>query len=89
MILVTVKLYGMLRRHRPQSSPGAPHHPFTIEAPPGATVGTLLDLLSIPRELLQAAAVNNEAVDLETPLQPNDELSLFPPSAGGSRSLHP
>jgi sulfur-carrier protein len=80
---VEVKLYGSIRRYRPPTAAGAPHHPFTIMLPGGATITTLAELLAVPEGLVSAASVNGEAVAPDTPLQPGDEVSLFPPSAGG------
>ena len=80
---IEVKLYGMLRRHRPKTADGAPHHPFEVTLPAEATVDTLLQTLSIPDGLLNAASVNKESVELGTILRENDRVSLFPPTAGG------
>lgn len=80
---VTVKLYGELRRYRPASAEGAPHHPFSVQVPAAATISTLLNALKIPPDLINAAAVNKEAVPVDSTLQPDDEVALFPPTAGG------
>lgn len=80
---VEVKLYGTLRRYRPESAVGAPHHPFTTTLPTGAMVSTLARHLGIPDGLINVAAVNGETVDVTTPLQKGDEINLFPPAAGG------
>lgn len=80
---VEVRLYGALRRYRPDDIPGAPHLPFTVPLPPGATVDTLRQRLNIPDGLISAAAVNDEAVETTFSLNDGDRLSLFPPSAGG------
>lgn len=80
---VEVKLYGSIRRYRPATAAGAPHHPFDVTLPDGATTTSLAELLAIPEGLVNAAAVNGEAVAPDTPLQPGDKVSLFPPAAGG------
>jgi sulfur-carrier protein len=80
---VEVKLYGSIRRYRPATAAGAPHHPFDLTLPEGATPITVAELLAIPEGLVSAAAVNGEAVSPETPLQPGDKVTLFPPAAGG------
>ena len=80
---IEVKLYGLLRRHRPETAGGAPHHPFDVTLPAGANVSTLLQTLAVPNGLLNAASVNQDAVELNTILHDNDRVSLFPPSAGG------
>jgi molybdopterin converting factor small subunit len=80
---IEAKLYGTLRRHRPESVPGAPHHSFAVALPTGATVEALLAQLGIPDGQINAAAVNDEAVELSVVLADGDRVSLFPPSAGG------
>jgi sulfur-carrier protein len=80
---VEVKLYGALRQQRPPDAPGAPHHPFHVTLPEPATAATLVALLAIPDGLVNAAAVNGAVAPLDTPLQPGDKISLFPPAAGG------
>lgn len=82
-IQVTVKLYGLLRDHRPKTAVGAPHHPFTVTLPANATVADLADQLAIPDGFVTAAAVNNTAVSPDTSLHDGDQVNLFPPSAGG------
>ncbi len=62
----------------------------TCEVPPGATVGTVWELLrrehpelaAVERSL--AFAVAQEYVDKTHPLQDNDELAFIPPVSGGS-----
>ncbi len=78
-----MKLYGTLRRYRPEAAGGAPHHPFSVSMPDGATLAQLAAHLGVPEGLVNAAAVNGQAVESETPLQDGDEVGLFPPAAGG------
>lgn len=80
---IEAKLHGTLRRHRPDDAAGAPHHPFTMSMPEGATVAQLVTQLGIPEGLLNAAAVNGQSVTIDTVLQAGDSVQLFPPSAGG------
>ena len=81
---VEVKLYAVLRRYRPDTVGGAKHHPFVFTLPAGATISTLTELLKIPEDLVTAAALNDDAVDVDTLLLDGDKVGLFPPSAGGS-----
>jgi sulfur carrier protein ThiS len=83
---VEVKLYAALRRYRPTSAPGAPHHPFTLSLPAEATIATLVTQLGIPEGMIQAAAVNDEAVEPSLTLRNGDRIGLFPPTAGGNYS---
>ncbi|MFO7664304.1 MAG: MoaD/ThiS family protein [Chloroflexota bacterium] len=79
---VEVRLYGALRRHRPADISGAPHLPFSLTLPTGATLDTLCQQLQIPDGFINAA-VNSEAVEISYPLKDGDRVSLFPPVAGG------
>ena len=83
---VKVKLYGILRAKRPTAA-GAPHHPFDITLPEGATAVHLATQLGIDAGLVTAVAINNETAELDTVLHDSDQISLFPPSAGGSEPL--
>ncbi len=81
---LTVKLYGILRRYRPETAEGAPHHPFPISLPENSTLHDLIDLLQIKDGVVNATAVNGEAVNQDTRLHDGDTISLFPPAAGGA-----
>ena len=80
---VEVKLYGVLRRHRPTDQPGAPHHPFTLLCQSGETARSVMMQLGLEEGMVAAAAINNQNASLDTSLQPGDKLAFFPPSAGG------
>lgn len=81
---ITVKLYGRLRKYRPAAVPGAPHHPFSIVVPEGASVMTVAETLAINRGFVAGTAVNGETAAFDTNLHEGDEVSFFPPTAGGS-----
>lgn len=80
---VEVKLYGVLRRHRPGTAPGAPHHPFNLTLDSPSNVLTVTNHLAIPDGLVNGVAVNGETAELDTKLNASDIVQLFPPSAGG------
>lgn len=80
---LTVKLYGTLRKYRPDSAGGAPHQPFVISVPERSTVIDLIHILEIGEGTVNASAVNGDAVDNQTILHDGDTVSLFPPAAGG------
>jgi molybdopterin converting factor small subunit len=80
---ITVKLFGTLRRYRPASAGGAPHHPFSLSVAPNSTISDLMDNLAIKEGFVSAAAINGEAVANNFPLQDGDTDPLFPPAAGG------
>jgi molybdopterin converting factor small subunit len=80
---ITVKLYGVLRRHRPATAPGSPHHPFSVQIADDATIADLIQQLALPEAFVNATAVNGESAPPDTPLPANAQVSIFPPSAGG------
>lgn len=80
---VEVKLYGQLRRYRPEGVTGAAHQPFVWQLAAGDTAVSLAHTLGIPDGLVNAVAVNGTAVPPDAFLHPGDKISLFPPSAGG------
>jgi molybdopterin converting factor small subunit len=82
-ITVTVKLYGALRRRRPAEAEGASHQPFIFTLSDQATIGDLTEALQIADGMVNAAAVNGEAVSPDASLREGDQVSLFPPAAGG------
>lgn len=82
-IKVTVKLYGLLRKHRPVNASGVTHQPFELDLQNGDTVAELAAGLGITPGSLSAVAINGEAAGEDTLLQDGDEIRLFPPSAGG------
>ncbi|MCA9954673.1 MAG: MoaD/ThiS family protein [Ardenticatenaceae bacterium] len=84
---VEVKLYGMLRANRPVGVAGAPHRPFDITLQDGATAVQVAKQLEINEGLLATVAINGQTAELDTVLQDGDQISLFPPSAGGSEPL--
>lgn len=83
MMRLEVRLYAGLRRYRPASAFGAPHHAFPILLPAGSDVAALAAALGIPDGLVQAAAVNDEAVEPTAVLHDGDRVGLFPVAAGG------
>ncbi len=82
---VEVKLYGMLRANRPADAPGAPHHPFSMTLPKGGTAVQLAAQLGLEEGLFTAVAINGKTAAADTVLQADDQISFFPPTAGGSK----
>ncbi|HET6444842.1 MAG TPA: MoaD/ThiS family protein [candidate division Zixibacteria bacterium] len=80
---VTVKLHGVLRRHRPKGVEGAPHHPFTMNLPATAIVNDIRVSLVLSQDIGFVVAVNGEAAELSTELRQGDVVYFFPPAAGG------
>lgn len=77
----------MLRANRPADLPGMPHHAFEMSLPAGETAVYIANALGIDEGLVTIVAINDETAELDTPLQNGDQISLFPPSAGGSEPL--
>lgn len=86
-VKIEVKLYGILRTNRPPEASGAPHHPFDITLEEGTTAVHLAKQLGIVDGLVTGVAINGETAELDTVLQDGDQISLFPPSAGGGAPL--
>ncbi len=80
---ITVKLYGKLRKYRPDATAGAPHHPFSLTVADDAVVATVAAQLGIDMGFVAGTAVNGESVQFDAPLQVDDQVSLFPHTAGG------
>jgi molybdopterin converting factor small subunit len=80
---VVVKLHGVLRKHRPKDIPGSPHQPFELKLNDGTQIKELVSRLGIESGMVAGNAVNGEATSDDSPLHDADEISLFPPVAGG------
>lgn len=78
---VKVRLYATLRRYMPSVELGKS---VEIQVPDGATVGVLLDVLSIPRDEMRTCYVAGLYRGIEHPLQEGDDVALFPPIGGGA-----
>ena len=77
---VCVRLYATLARF---SAGGLPGTPFTVEVPADATLSDLLDLLKVPPKETKITFVNGIIHELDWKLEPEDEVGIFPPIAGG------
>lgn len=77
---ITLKLFASLQQYLPAGTTGrrTPH-----EVPEGATAGTVLHALGVPRESAHLIIVNGVQAEWDSPLCEGDTLSAFPPVAGG------
>jgi len=82
-ISVRVALYAYLSRYAPTQSSSR----FTVELEEGATVDALLSRLGIPAKRAKLAIVNARQAEPTSPLREGDEVSFFPPIAGGGDRL--
>jgi molybdopterin converting factor small subunit len=80
-VKVYVKLSALLRKHHPGPNRSVP---FEVALAEGALVSDLIPLLDLNPKFVRNAFINNEARDLDTPLQEGDQVALFPPVVGGS-----
>lgn len=79
---VQVQLFATLAAYLPPAS--ADHGTASVEVPEGATVGDLAARLGIPADLPRLALVNGREVEPTHRLAPGDEVTLYPPLAGGA-----
>lgn len=77
---VRVKLYATLSRYCSNPAPGIP---FEIEVSNGATVDDLVNRLKLPREEVKLFFVKGRARPIDWPLEPGDEVGIFPLVGGG------
>jgi molybdopterin synthase sulfur carrier subunit len=77
---VRVKLFATLGRYFGNTAPGVP---FEIDIPDGATVDDLVDRLKLPREEVKLFFVKGRARSIDWPLEPGDEVGIFPLVGGG------
>jgi len=82
-ISVSVALYAYLSRYAPTQTSSR----FTVELDEGTTVDGLLSRLGIPARRAKLAIVNARQVEPTSPLREGDEVSFFPPIAGGMDRL--
>lgn len=81
---ITVKLYAMLSPYLP---PGAVRNVSSLEVPEGIAVGSVIEQLRLPKELVHLVLVNGVYVAPEqrftVTLNEADALAIWPPVAGG------
>lgn len=74
---ITVKLYGDLKRQAPGDRTD-----FELNLDPGATIGDVLRMLSIPEDHC-VSLVNGQRAFQASRFENDDTLVLFPPVCGG------
>ncbi len=77
---IRVKFFAALCRYFDDAVPGVP---FEVELPEGSTMADLVSQLNLPREEVKVFFVNGRARPAEWPLEPGDEVGIFPLIAGG------
>ncbi len=77
---IKVKIFENLRDVLPEDALGDSD---MIEAPEGATVGEVLEILKIPSDIRILTLVNSARARNDRVIEPGDRLEIFPPIAGG------
>jgi len=86
---VTIKLYSFLTQYLSEDILNQQPNgiragvPFKISMPSGSTLGDLVARLSLPEDLVKITFVNGRHQGLNYQLQPDDQVGMFPPIAGG------
>ena len=57
--------------------------PIDLDLPQGSTLSTLVGHLALPDGQVKLTVVNGRLRELDYHLQPEDEVGIFPPIAGG------
>lgn len=76
---ITIKLYSMLRSYHKDDKNGI----ATLEFPEGAKIAAVLKELGVPDTMPKIMLVNGDQKEATEALSDGDELSVFPPMAGG------
>ena len=77
---VQVKLFASLRRFASDAPLGTP---IDVDVPEGATLAELYQTLQLPADEIKLAYINGRVQPDDWPLQPGDEIGIFPPVGGG------
>ncbi|AOY75215.1 MoaD/ThiS family protein [Clostridium formicaceticum] len=72
---VNVRLFATFRENREKE--------MMMDLAQGATPKDVIELLNIPEEEVAIILINGRHQELNTVLEDNDTLSLFPPVGGG------
>jgi molybdopterin converting factor small subunit len=78
---VHVKLFASLRKYLPSD---ARDDTITLDVPEGATVAEIVTRLGIPDEHARMVVCGGRQVEISTPVLDGQQVSVFPPLAGGS-----
>jgi len=79
-MLIRVRLNAGLVRFAPGATAGVA---LNVEIPDGSKVRELTKLLGLPDEEIRTIFVNGRARSSDWPLEPGDEVGIFPAVGGG------
>ena len=82
-MLITIKLYGNLKRYSPDKTESA-----QIEIEGGTTIRGLLTQLGVPDQSVWMSAINGQVVDDSSELHDGDVLEVFEPVGGGAITVN-
>ena len=77
---VRVKLHAILRKFLP---PESKDNALVLELPDGATVSEVITRLGIPPKFAGMFVAGDQTLEAGSRLRDGQELSIFPPLAGG------
>ncbi len=77
---IRVKLFATLAKRVPGATAGTP---MDVELPSGSDLRGLASQLRLPEGEWRLFFVNGRAEDLDSRLQDDDEVGIFPPVGGG------
>jgi molybdopterin converting factor small subunit len=77
---VRVKLYASLSRYYVKVAAGVP---FDVGLPENATIVDLVNRLKLPKEEVKLFFVKGRVRPIDWPLEPGDEVGIFPLIGGG------
>ena len=78
-IRISVKLFATLKKYLPAAAQAS----VSLTLPAGSVVQDAVEALHIPREQAGLLVVGDVYVEPHAPLSDGQELSIFPPLAGG------
>ena len=73
---IQIKLFAGLQKFMPVSAEN-----YAIE--PGITVGSLLQQLGIPQDMIKLVFINSVRAELTSTLKGGERVGIFPPVGGG------
>ena len=73
---IQIKLFANLQKFMPASAEN-----YAIEA--GITVGTLIQQLDIPQDMIKLVFIGNVRAELASILKGGERVGVFPPVGGG------
>ena len=79
-VTITVKLFATLKQYAPNGQAEG----ISLTLPSGATVRDVVERLDIPHDQAAMLVAGDTYVQPETVLEDGQEISIFPPLAGGS-----